>query len=224
MLFSILVLPGIAFSQANPLNQNYIEVQGKATVKVVPDQIFLRIQISEKQKNTANLEAKERQMISALKGIGIDVTKDLVVKDLASNFRAKLLSDDNIVISKMYSLLVHDAKTANKVISEMEKLEISNIRVDRLDHTNITEFRKECSVKAIEAAKTKAETLTHAIGQNIGRAFYIDEVPIANELTNQPQNYRYKAEQATSSDWFVTDLDFDEITIDYVVIARFELK
>ena len=173
-VIAILVIPGIAFSQKNFLDQNYIEVQGKATIKVIPDQIYLRILISEKEKTKTNLEVKEREMIKRLKELGIDVTKELVIKDLASNFNPKIFSEDNIVISKVYILLVHDAGAANKVISKMKELEISNIKVDHLDHTKISDFKKECSVKAIAAAKTKAETLTQAIGQTIGRALYIE--------------------------------------------------
>lgn len=226
IILAILVLPGIAFSQANVapgknfLDQNYIEVTGKATIKIVPDLIYLRIQLSEKQKNKIDLDVKEREMIAKLKDIGIDVEKELVIKDMASNFSGKVFSDE-IVVTKVYILLVHDARTANKVISAMEKLEISNIKVDRLEHTKLADYKKECGIEAIKAAKTKAENLTAAIGQSIGRAVYAEEVqmPMMNELSN---NAYYKSE--TSVGWLATDLDFDEIKIDYSVMVRFELK
>lgn len=224
LMIAILALPGIAVSQTNFLNQNYIEVQGKATIKVVPDQIYLRIQISEKEKTRSNLEVKEREMIKRLKDLGIDVSKELTIKDLASNFSPKIFSDDNIVISKVYILLVHDAATANKVISKMKDLEISNIKVDHLDHTKITDFKKECSIKAIVAAKTKAETLTQAIGQTVGRALYVEELPMMNVMLSQSQNYRYKAEVGNGYEKLETDLEYDEITVEYVIMTRFELK
>jgi uncharacterized protein YggE len=220
VILAILALPGIAFSQKNFLDQNYIEVTGKATIKIVPDMIYLRIQMSEKQKNKIDLEVKEREMIARLKDVGIDVTKELVIKDMASNFSGKVFSDE-IVISKVYILLVHEARTANKVISEMEKLEISNIKVDQLEHTKLLDYKKDCSIQAIKAAKTKAENLTTAIGQSIGRAVYAEEVqvPVINEMSN---NAYYKGE--SSSGWLTTDLEFDEIKIDYSVMVRFELK
>jgi uncharacterized protein YggE len=227
LILAILVLPGIAFSQANVapgknfLDQNYIEVTGKATVKIVPDQIYLRIHMSEKQKNKIDLEVKEREMIARLKDIGIDVTKELVIKDMASNFSGKVFSDE-IVIAKVYLLLVHDARTANRVISEMEKLEISNIRVDHLDHTKIVDYKKDCSIQAIKAAKIKAENLSGAIGQSIGRAVYAEEVQFP--MMNESANALYRDKSEASAGWFATDLDFDEIKIDYSVMVRFELK
>jgi uncharacterized protein YggE len=224
VIVAITALQGYAVAQKNFLDQNYIEVQGKATVKVAPDQIYMRVQISEKQKYRSDMEAKERKMLDDLKTIGIPES-DIVIKDMASNFRSRVFADDNIVISKVYLVLVHDAKTANRVISNMEKLEISNIKVDHLDHTKLTDFKKDASVKAMAAAKLKAESLAGAIGQSIGRALCIEEdysAPLKPVYDNT--RFAYKGEVSTSPDYFLTDLDFDEIKIEYIVLAKFELK
>ena len=226
IIAAITVMQGRTLAQKNFLDQNYVEVQGKATVKVVPDQIYMRIQISEKQKFRSDMEAKERKMLDDLKSIGIPTT-DIVIKDMASNFRSKIFSDDNIIISKVYLLLVHDAKTANKVISDMERLEISNIKVEHLDHTKMTDFKREASIKAMAAAKLKAESLAAAIGQSVGRALCIEEEysnPSGLAYGQGNARYAYKDEVSTSSDYFITDLDFDEIKIEYIVQAKFELK
>jgi uncharacterized protein len=224
LFLAITVLPGWVAAQKSFLDQNYIEVQGKATVKVVPDLIYMRIQISEKQKNRVDMEAKERKMLDDLKVIGIP-SSDIVIKDLASNFREKVFPGDNIVISKVYLLLVHDGKTANKVISDMEQLEISNIRIDRLDHTRISEFKKEAGMAAMVAAKSKAESMATSIGQAIGRAIHIEELYNTSPgRVHDNTSVAFKGEISTSPDFFVTDLDFDEIKIEYTVQAKFELK
>lgn len=224
IIIAILILPGYGFAQKNFMDQNYIEVTGKATMKVVPDLIYLRIQISEKQKYRVDMEKKEQKMLEGLRLLNIP-EKDIAIKDLASNFKPMVFSDDDIVISKVLLLLVHDGKTANKVISEMEKLKISNIKVDHLDHSKLTDFKQECSVAAMSASKSKAESLARSIGQNIGRALYIEErEPMPMMVENDLHRYAYKGEAATSSDWFITDLDFDEMTIEYSVLARYELK
>jgi len=225
LLMMVMPLWTLAQGPKNFIDQNFIEVRGQAVVKIVPDLIYLRIFLSERQKNHVDLEIKEKQMLESLKSIGIDLSKDMVVKDLASNFRIKMFSDDNIVISKAFLLCVHDAKTANKVISELEKLEISNVKVDHLDHTKMTDFRKECNIKAIVAAKAKAEYLTQALNQSVGRAIYIEEnasapVPYDNRGMSNV-NYSGGLEKSFPSDSY---LEFDEIKIESVVFARFELK
>ncbi|MEI9917216.1 MAG: SIMPL domain-containing protein [Bacteroidota bacterium] len=218
---AIITLSGNAAAQKNFLDQNIIEVNGQATVKVVPDLIHLRIQISEKQKYHKDMEAKELRMIEALKRIGID-QKDVVIKDLASNFRSKVFSDDNIVISKVYLVLVHDGRIANKVIADMEELEISNIKVDHLDHTKMPEFKMEASTKAMKAAKAKAENLANAIGQSIGRALSIEELQMPSNEVYDNTRLAFKGEVSTS--YLLTDLEFNEIKIEYSVHAKFELK
>jgi uncharacterized protein YggE len=203
--------------------QEVITVTGSAVVKVVPDQIYLRIQLSEKQKNRIDLDTKERRLIAELKKINIDTDKDLAISELANNYRSLLFSDDNLVVSKEYVLLVRDTKTGNQVVTLLDHLEISNVKVDHLDHLKLEEFKSECVIKAIKAAKVKAEDMTKAIGQSIGRAVYVEEVK--PEKPKEPdQRFAFKAEVSTSHDWFITDLDFKEIKIEYSVLAKFELK
>jgi hypothetical protein len=95
-----------------------------------------------------------------------------------------------------------------------------------LDHTKIEEFRRETKINAIKAAKDKAESLTKAINQNIGRALYIHE----NE--NNPPEYRtsnsirVRGMSSVAYDGVAKELDFDfeKIEIEYSILVRFELK
>jgi uncharacterized protein len=206
------------------IDQNFIEVNGKATIKVVPDLIYLKIQLSEKLKNKSALQIKENAMLERFKSIGIDTQKDLVIKDLASNFRVQVFSKDDIVISKVYLLTVHDGKTANRVITELEELQISNVNVDHLDHTKMIEYKRECLSMAVKAAKTKAEIMAISTGQTAGRALHIQELEVQNPTYGMGNNVIYKAEISTRQDTYASDLDFDEIRIESLVTATFELK
>jgi uncharacterized protein len=85
----IVLLPYLTFSQGdkNFIDQNYIEVQGKSEMEIIPDMIYLRILISEKDsKNKTSITEIEKQMIAKLEGMGFNLQKDLAIKDLASNF------------------------------------------------------------------------------------------------------------------------------------------
>ena len=61
------------------------------------------------------------------------------------------------------------------VFQELESLGISNINIERIDHSELDKFREEVKVAAIKAAKQKAEALAGAIDQSIGKAIYILE-------------------------------------------------
>ena len=153
--------------EKNFIDQNYIEVSGKAEMEVIPDMIYLKIILSDKDnKNNMSLEKIDKAMISKLTEIGIDVGKDLSVKDLTSSFRQYWLSKNDIVLTKKYQLIVHDAKTLEKVYSEFRQLGISNVNIEKIDHSRMEQFRKEVKVNAIKAAKEKAESLAAAINQS----------------------------------------------------------
>lgn len=108
--------------QKNFIDQNYVEVTGRSEMKVVPDQIDIQIIINEGEgKGKPSLADLEKQMIKALTEIGIDPKEDLVVKDLASNFRNFLFLNTDIRLSKEYVLTVDEAKKAARVFTELQR-------------------------------------------------------------------------------------------------------
>lgn len=182
ILFLFLTVSLFSFSQngeKNFIDQNYIEVAGKAELNIIPDLIYLKIILSEKDnKNKQSLEEIEKSMINSLTTMGIDINKDLSIMDFASNFKLFLLGKTDIILTKEYQLVVHDTKVLQRVFLEFQKLGISNVNIDKLDHSKIEQFRKDVKVNAIKAAKEKAEYLASALNQTIGKAIYIQELKI----------------------------------------------
>jgi uncharacterized protein len=230
LLFGLALLISIFASAQNGdknfIDQNYIEVIGKSEMEISPDLIYLKILINEKDsKNKISAAELEKQMADKLKEIGIDVSKDLSVKDISSNFKNYLLTKNDILLSKEFELLVRDAKTAGKVFIELEKIDISNISIDRLENSKIIEFRKEVKINAIKAAKEKAQFLSMAIGQDVGRAIFVQELENRNQsnfnsnsimVRGNASSYKYESKDL--------DIDFEKIKLEYSILCRFELK
>lgn len=231
IIYLLLFLPCSIFAQTgqkNFIDQNYIEVTGRSEMEITPDLIYLKIMINEKEsKSKLSLSDREENMISTLKKIGIDTSRDLTIKDMSSNFKYYLLVKNDILLSKEYQLLVKDGKTASQVFIELEKIGISGVSIDRLDNSKMESYRKEVKIDAIKAAKDKAESLAIAINQSIGRAIYIQELE---------QNFK-KGVVAASNSIMIRgissavygsnvppDIDFEKITIEYSILCRFELK
>lgn len=228
----LLLLPCLTFAQIgekNFIDQNFIEVTGKSEMEITPDLIYLKIFLNEKDsKSKLSLREREAEMMTTLKGIGIDVSKDLTIKDMSSNYKYYLLQKNDILLSKEYQLLVRDGKTANKVFIELEKIGISCVSIAKLDNSNLENYRKEVKVDAIKAAKKKAESLATAINQNIGRALYIQEMEPAYRAGNPGSSnsiiIRGYASQASDSNGQQPDIDFEKIKIEYSILCRFDLK
>lgn len=94
IVLSLLLGSFVAMAQSgekNFIDQNYIEVSGTAEMEIVPDQIYLKIVISEKDKGKKTVEQQEKAMIAILQKLGIDIRKDLLMKDMSSNFKSYFL-------------------------------------------------------------------------------------------------------------------------------------
>jgi uncharacterized protein YggE len=231
ILTAVLFFPILLFAQTgekNFIDQNYIEVTGKAELEVVPDMIYIHIVVNEKDNSGKTpIEELEKKMKTKLQELGIDISKDLAVEDLESNFKYYLLFKPDVMISKEFQLMVRDAKIAGSVFIELKKLGISNLSIAKLDHSKMEELKKEVKVKAIKAAKTKAELLTQAIGQNIGRAIYIQEIEYGDYqpmMMNTRMNKMSVMDLANTSEPSEPSVDFQKIKLSSTIAVKFELK
>lgn len=229
LLLILLIIPSLTNGQPgekNFIDQNYIEVTGRSEMEITPDLIYIKILVNEKDsKSKTPLADRENQMISKLKELGIDINKDLLIKDISSNFKYYWLTKNDILLSKEYQLLVKDGKTASQVFIQLESIGISNVSIDKLDNSNIENHRREVKIAAIKAAKEKADALTNAIGQNSGRAIYIREQE--NNFTTGQQlnsNVIIRGNASIYGSSAQPEMDFEKIRLEYSVMCRFELK
>jgi uncharacterized protein YggE len=226
LTFLFLFASLISFSQGNKnfIDQNYIEVTGKAELEIVPDEIYIQIFISETDyKGKETLEMLEKSMLKKLQEIGIDLKKDFAVKDMSSNFKNYWLKKHDIFTSKQYQLIVHTAPVAGHVFRELEALGISNISIEKVDHSEIEKFKKEVKVNAIKVGRENAVSLAEAIGQTVGKALYIRENEPFFPMQANTIMMRSKSE-AMDEAYTEPDLEFEKIKLEYSVQVFFELK
>ena len=140
----ILFISLTVFSQEkNFIDKPYIEVDGKADTLVVPNRIYLEVLITEKDtKGKKSVEDLESEMFIKLKEIGVDVNKNVYMKDMASNFKKYFLKATDIQKSKSYSLLVYDATETMKVFIGLEELGISNVTIEKTEHSEFNKIQK----------------------------------------------------------------------------------
>ena len=232
LIFTLLLLSSSALiaqtGGKNFIDLNYIEVTGKAEIEIVPDDIYIRILINEKDFKGKTLPDIEKSLYDKLNELGFDLSKDFALKDLVSNFQYYWFIKADVQLSKEYQLLVHDAKTAGKVFIELQKLGISNASIDRVENSKITDYRREVKIAAIKAAQEKAKALALAINQDIGRAIYVQEIENPGRaVTGSASNIAirgYSSSNIYGSRAQEPDIEFEKIKLEYNIVARFELK
>ncbi|MDR1227169.1 MAG: SIMPL domain-containing protein [Prevotellaceae bacterium] len=227
ILAAVLVGCGLfarAQGDKNFIDQPYIEVTGKAEREIIPDKIYLKITINEKDnKGRVSLEQQENQMKAELKKIGVEVAKDLTVKDLNSDFMSYWYKGNEIFTSKEYQLLVRNAATAGRAIQTLKKINVSNVALEKVDHSEMEKFRREVKIEAIKAAKGKASDLLEAIGHKAGRALWVMEYE-QPAFRPHAANVMVKSKMSADVAEPQPELEFQSIKLVSSVSAKFAIE
>lgn len=230
LLFALLVLVTTdSFSQTkNPIDKPFIEVSGQADTLVVPNKIWINVLLSEKDsKGKKSVEDLEKEMISKLTEIGIDTKKDLSVSDMSSNYKYYLLKQNDIFKSRSYSILVKDATSASKVFIGLEKIGISNVRIEKIEHSDEKKIKLLINGKAILNAKQTAESFSKPLNQKVGNSIQISNFEdLSSQLAGKISGITIRgarsfyAEEPSSE----PSVEFEKIKISSNVQVRFILE
>ena len=218
---ALMAIPAAAqYQEAYP---SYIQVNGRAEKEITPDEFYLSIVVNEREsKGKITVEQQQKEMIAALRKLGIDIEKQLKVANMSSELFRKRSS----VTTAKYQLKVAAAAQVSKVYEALDGIGISNVSILRVSHSKIDEYKEQVRVEAMQNAKQSAQTLAGAIGQNVGKCFYIYDsnnnvMPVLydNMAVMRSAKAGY-AEEAAADE----PLDFKTIKLQYNVQAKFVLE
>ena len=121
---ALMALPAAA--QVQEAFPSYIQVNGRAEKEITPDEFYLSVIINERDsKGKISVESQQRDMIAALKRLGVNVEKQLKVANLSSEFFKKNTS----VATAKYQLQLGSAAEVSKVWQALDNLGISNVSI-----------------------------------------------------------------------------------------------
>lgn len=222
----LFVLPLIAVSQETFKGEHFIEVSGSAEMEVEPNQIILFIKLREFEDNRQKLalEKIDQDFLNALKSADID-RKRLTLAGGGSSIQRISKRDSDAFREKSYQLELQSAQELEKLVSSLEKVQVFQAYIMRLDHTDMEKFKIDLKVRALQAAKTKAETLLKAIGAEVGKPLMVREwdygpvQPLARQ--EMVSNVMMKDDSGYAPD---ESVGFRKIKIREQVTAQFEIK
>ena len=217
----------VAFPAAAQMQEaypSYIQTNGRAEMEITPDEFYLQIVINERDsKGKISVESQQRDMVAALKRLGIDVDKQLKVANLSSEFFKKNTS----VASAKYQLQLGSSAEVGQVWQALSDLGISNVSILKVSHSEIGRYKEQVRIEAVRNARQNAETLAEAIGQRVGKCFYIydsnsDVLPVMydNAMLMRSAKAYGTAETAVEEE----PLEFKTIRLEYNVQTKFVLE
>ena len=165
---ALMALPAAAQNaEAYP---SYIQVTGRAEQELTPDEFYLSIVIDERDsKGKISVESQQRDLISTLKKQGVNVSEQLKMSNLSSEFFKK----KSTLSTAKYQLKLFSAEEVARVWQALDALGISNVSLLRVSHSKLDQYKEQVRLEAIRNARESAESLAGAIGQRVGKCFYI---------------------------------------------------
>lgn len=226
LVVSITLFTVSAMAQSkNFLDTPYLETSARVDTLVSPDKIYLSITIKEKDsKGRKSVEEQENKMAQSLKSLGIDIEKQLTIKNLASNYKKYFLRSKEVLKSKQYSLLVYDGLTAGKVMAALEDIDIANTYLEKTAYSKMDELELTLKSRAVKKAKLKADALTQPLGQKVGMAIHIvDNSQPYYPRYNQPRMQMKAMSMEDTGAPEPLDIGFEQIKVESTVNVKFRI-
>lgn len=227
ILFSLFIVFSslVAFGQNN--TPNYIQVEGYHQLKLAPDMIYLNIVLNEADFKNKEMQHIEKSMIDALKKAGVNTKEDLIVMDMASNFKKYFFKGNLPQQTKVYQVIAHSAQETGKIMYSLDAIGISKIDIEKFESSKIDEKIIEAGTLAMKDAKAKASILAAAIDQTIGKAINIVSysrrpVMLRGYANDAIMLKSSRAEVGASP--YIPEVEFEDIEVDYTVTVKFELN
>jgi uncharacterized protein YggE len=204
----------------------FIEVTGTAELEIVPDEIFVDIVLQERfDKDKLTVDMREDRLKTALGEIGIDL-KNLSLSAASASYVSMKWKGKDVLSRKNYRLKLSDAVTVGRLFEQLDKLDINNAYISAMNHSKMDSLKKEINIKAIKAAKDKADYLLAAIGSKAGKPLIVQEREYINPATlyqsrEYASNYTFKEEMLTKRE---EDVPLKTIKVHSVIFVKFQVQ
>jgi uncharacterized protein YggE len=176
------MLASLAAAQ-DRLPTKVVRVVGTAEVRVVPDRAVIEIGV-EKQDPSASVakhaeDAAARRILAALRTNGID-EKDIQTTFLSlqpQSYTRKGVRVSYFVAAQTMTITVRDLAKLDTLLEALIKAGGNRIDSIAYETSDLRKYRDQARDMAVKAAREKANALARALGQDIGKAQSIEEVP-----------------------------------------------
>jgi uncharacterized protein len=228
LLILFLAIPfGLLAQNETFKGEHFIEVTGTAQMEIEPNEIFMAIRLREFEENKTKvpLEKLEKDFMAALKDAGID-RKRLELADAGSRIGSVRKKTKDAFREKTYQLKLTSAGELEKFLASLEPVKVDYVDIIKLSHSDLDKLKVDLKIKALQAAKTKADYLLRSIGAETGKPLMIRDWEMEPEhpVMNQQLNMRM---QKADGDFDMAEepqIGFRKIKLQAQLQAQFEIK
>ena len=220
---ALMVFSGLPAQNSNEIP--YVETSATASREVTPDEIFVRIVLSENDtKGKVSIDQLQKNMIRAIQKAGINFEKSLTIDNIESQYQTYLLRKSDGRTTKTFLLMVSGEQLA-PLFTALDEAGISNVNIQSARYSKVAALRDELRVEAAKAAQERARMLAQAVGQELGKAILIQNYD--NDSGVVYNNIMLARASAKMADGAVEEsaptVEFKKIKVESRVSIRFAL-
>jgi uncharacterized protein YggE len=245
-LFTGLLFFYLSFAQTAPTTQpgcypypKTISVTGSAEMEVIPDEIYVQVDLREYKKkgeDKVDIEKIKADFLNYCKAVGI-IESNISVASFdgynMANIWRRRKKDPELLASISYQIKFGSTKLIDDLVNMLDDQATNNFRITKATHSKISDYRKQLKIQAVKAAKEKALYLTEAVNEQLGQAVEISE-PLESVSSDVISSYYNNKSKMSNEVYYgdnkggysVTDagVDFRKIKLRFEVKALYALK
>jgi uncharacterized protein YggE len=221
----------------NPAHNNpypkTINVTGSAEMEIVPDEIYVQIDLREYEKKGSgkiNIENIKKQFLQLCKNARIpDSLISIATYQGAdrSYWLNKKKKNPNMMATISYIIKFNSIQKVDAMVEQLDDEATQGFFIVKTSHSNIDAFRRQLKIQAVKAAKDKAIYLSEAIGEKAGAAVSIQEpadYSVMPVYRNAAANVKLRENDQYANNAEYADIDFKKIKLKFEVQAVFALQ
>lgn len=232
-LFFLFALSTRAQTVPNPYPKT-INVTGSAELEVVPDEIYVQVELKEYEKKGGgkiSIEKIRQDFLANARKIGIhDTLISIAAYDSynANPWLRKKKKKEELFATISYQLKLNSSRQLDALVDALDDEATANFFIQRTSHSKLADYRRQLKIEAVKAAREKAGYLAEAIGEQVGVAVTIQEpveyyIPYYNQRVSNVM-MRAGAEMAQDAAAAAPNADFTKLKLKYDVTVTFALK
>lgn len=233
-LMALFTMVSLRAMSQETVKQKTINVSGTAEMEVVPDEIYVQVELREYDKKGGSkieIDAIKNDFLKSALGIGL-TENEISVQSYQGwdgnmwAYKKNKKKNPDLKASITYQVKLSSTRKMDELVQKLDDEATQNFFISRVSHSKIAEYKKQLKLQAVKSAKEKAIYLADAINERAGEAITINE---PNEITFQPQplfqnRMMMKAASDTGGNDQSPNIDFKKIKLQYEVNVVFALK
>ena len=222
----------------NPVYNNpypkTINVTGSAEMEIVPDEIYVQVNLREYEKKGSDkisIETIQKKFLEQCRSAGIPDSLISIASYQGTDrlyWLNKKKKTPDMMATISYLIQFNSIQKIDALVEKLDDEATQGFFIVKTSHSNIDAFHRQLKIQAVKAAKDKAIYLSEAIGEKAGVAVSIEEpiehsiMPVYKNLATA--NIMIRGSESYTDNSESSDIDFKKIKLKFEVQAVFALQ